>query len=144
MNAILEWAKHNAKSIIAFLAGLIVNAVQAVITGQVPWPKSLAEWGQYLGTSLLAGVMVWATGNKLYQKQIINGAVQQGITVITNTAIDTAANAAEAAVHDATSHLPGVVSKPVDDVAQQVSSTVTGVLKGIAANFPGVNLTDIA
>lgn len=133
----LEFLKVNAKAIAAFVAGLLLNAITAVINGQVPWPQSLKEWGQYLGTSLVAGVMVWATGNKLTQQQIVKGAVAQGVTVVTNAAINTAANAAEDAVVEATKALPAPVSSAVKDVAQQVSATVTNVLKDVADNFPG-------
>lgn len=132
----LEFIKVNAKSIAGFVAGLVLNALTAVINGQVPWPKTLAEWGQYLGTSLLAGVMVWATGNKLTEKQIVKSAVEQGITVVTDTAIDVAATAAVGAVHQATAQLPASAEKAVNEVAQQVSDTVTTVLKGVSSNFP--------
>lgn len=136
MSEILEFIKVNAKSIAGFVAGLILNALTAVINGSVPWPENLKEWGQYLGTSLLAGVMVWATGNKLTEKQIVKEAVKQGVTVVTNTAIDVAATAAVGAVHEATANLGPEASVTVNKVAQQVSDTVTDVLKGVANNFP--------
>ena len=142
MNGILEFIKVNAKGIAGFVAGLIINAITAVINGQVPWPQTLAAWGQYLSTSLLAGIMVWVTGNKLTQGQIVKGAVQQGISVVTNSAIDTTAQAAQSAVHEATKNLPATAASAVNDVAKQVSDTVTNVLKGVADNFPGVDLKD--
>lgn len=144
MNGIMEFLKHNAKSIAGFVAGLLLNAVQQVINGQVPWPTSLKEWGQYLGTSLVAGLVVWATGNKLTVGQITAGAVQQGVTVITKTAIDTTAQAAEGAVHAATRNLPAEVGASADLVAHQVSDVVTNVLKGVADNFPSVDLRNVA
>lgn len=136
MTNFLEFLKVNAKSIAAFVAGLLLNAITAVINGQVPWPQTLKEWGQYLGTSLVAGVMVWATGNKLTQQQVVKEAVKQGITVVTNTAIDTAATAAVGAVHEATANLGPGASVVTNQVAQQVSDVVTDVLKGVASNFP--------
>jgi hypothetical protein len=142
MNGFTEFLKHNAKAIAGFVAGLLLNAFQAVLSGQVPWPTSLGEWGKYLGTSLIAGVMVWATGNKLTVPQITKGAVQQGVTVITGAAIDIAANAAEQAVHTATAALPDMAANPINDVAKSVSDTVTNVLKGVASNFPGVPLPE--
>lgn len=143
MNGIIEFLKHNAKAIAGFVAGLIISAVQAVISGQAPWPKSLAEWGQYLGLAVFSGIFVWATGNKLTASQITRGAVQQGITVITNAAIDTTAQAAEAAVHKATQSLPAQVGATADVVAHQVSDVVTHVLKGVADNFPQVDLKNV-
>lgn len=137
MNATLEFLKVNAKAVAGFVAGLILSAIQQVINGQVPWPQSLKEWGQYLGTALISGVIVWATGNKLTESQIVKGAVQQGITVVTGSAIDVVADSATAAVKSANEHfLPGALATPVNEVAQKVSDTVTDVLKGVASNFP--------
>lgn len=144
MNATLEFLKINAKAIAGFVAGLILNAVQAVLSGQAPWPKTMQEWVTYLGTSLLAGVMVWVTGNKLTVTQITTNAVKQGVTVITQQAIETAADAAAVAVHTATGSLPTSAADPVNLVAKEVSDTVTNVLKGVADNFPGDLLKNVA
>lgn len=147
MNGIIEFVKVNAKAIAAFVVGIILNAIQAVVNGQAPWPHTLKDWGIYLGTSLVAGVAVWATGNKLTTGQVIKGAVQQGVTIIANNTIDKVADAAVGAVHEATtsSFLPDGVATPINDVAQQVSDTVTNVLKGFADNiiFPAVDLKNV-
>lgn len=138
MRETLEFIKVNAKAIATFFLGLMLNAIQAVVSGQAPWPQTLKAWGVYLGTSLIAGVAVWATGNKLTVPQIVNGAVQQGVTVIGKNAIDTVANAAENAIENAVKNKP--YGAPMNDVAQQVSNTVTTVLKGVADNFPTIPL----
>lgn len=139
MNGFTNFLKVNAKAIAGFVAGLLLNAITAVINHQVPWPKTLAEWGQYLGTSLVAGIMVWLTGNKLTESQIIKGAVQQGITVVADNAINTVRNAAEEAVKDAlkpVGALPSGAANVVSNVTNQVSQAVGNVLKGVANNFP--------
>lgn len=138
MNATLEWLKVNAKAVVGFLVGLILNAVLAVINGQAPWPTSLADWGKYLGTAIVTGVLVWATGNKLSVPQIIAGAAKAGVSVVTNEAIDATAKAASNAVTQATAPLPGVIGGPVNQVAKTVEDTVTSTLKDWAANFPGL------
>ncbi|QGJ90073.1 holin [Mycobacterium phage Indlulamithi] len=137
-SGVLNFLKVNAKAVVAFVVGVILNAVNDVISGKAPWPTSLADWGRYLGTSLIGAVVVWATGNKLTEKQIVNAAVKQGVTVVTNTAIDAAASAAQNTVEQATSVLPQPAAEVVNNVAQQVSTTVTNVLKGVANNFDDV------
>jgi hypothetical protein len=145
MNGFTDFLKHNAKAIAGFVAGIVITAIQAVLAGQAPWPTTLGDWGKYLGSAVISGVLVWLTGNKLTIPQITKGAVQQGVTVITNTAIDTVADAAEEAVHNATeSFLPDGIATPVNDVAQLVSATVANVMKGVASNFPDELLKTIA
>lgn len=131
-----EFLKVNAKAVVTFVVIAVLNAINDVASGKVPFPQTLGDWGRYLGTSLLGAVIVWATGNKLTEKQIVKEAVKQGITVATNSTIDTAAAVAEKAVHEATAVLPDVPARQVNQVAEQVSNTVTDFLKGVSSNFP--------
>ena len=140
MNATLEFLKVNAKAVAGFVAGLVLNAITAVVQGQVPWPQNLTQWAQYLGTALLSGVLVWATQNKLTPTQVVKGAVTQDITVVSTQAINTAASAARQAVKDAMPSAAPIAETAIRDVAQQVSTTVAEVLKGVADNFPNQSL----
>lgn len=136
--------KINAKAIAAFFAGIVLNAVIAVINGAAPWPKDLKEWGQYLLTSLVAGLMVWATGNKITPQQISKNAIEQGISVITTSAIDQAADAAQSVVMGATRGLPDSAEHAINGVAQDISNVVTNTLKEVAINFPSkLNLKNV-
>ncbi len=135
----VEFLKVNAKAVVGFVAGLLINAIQAVVSGQAPWPSDLKEWGQYLGTSLLAGVAVWATGNQLTKPQIVKAAVEQGVTVVTESAINATQTVVKDAVKQATAALPQSITERVDvaRAADQVADQAADILKGVASNFPG-------
>ena len=113
----MDIIKVNAKAIVAFVVGILTNAILAVLQGQAVWPQTPKEWGQYLLTSFVAGLAVWATGNKLTEKQIVKGAKDQNINVITPETIEAVANDvaaqtvphAEAVVKDVLSKLPDVL-----------------------------------
>jgi uncharacterized membrane protein YeaQ/YmgE (transglycosylase-associated protein family) len=62
--------KEYAKTFAAFVAGVVGNAVVALVNGSTPWPQTGAEWLQYAVTSVGAAVAVWLTRNKITQKQL--------------------------------------------------------------------------
>lgn len=129
---ILDFIKVNAKSIVVFVVGVIINAVLAVINGQMPWPTTLKGWGTYLGTSLVAAIAVWAIGNKLTVDQVLKGAGQLGLSVggsVPQLAIDAASNAAQAVVTQAAADLPKPARDTVTDLAALASNAVADVLR---------------
>jgi len=68
----MEFIRANAKAILAFVITVLLQAVtDAINSGDAP--TSLIDWARYLGLSLLAGIVVWATGNKLDVGQILSG-----------------------------------------------------------------------
>lgn len=138
MNSILEFLKVNAKAVAGVVVGLVLTAIQKVLSGEVAMPHTLNDWYQYLGAAVLSGLVVWATGNKLTEKQIVTGAVQQGISVVTGAAVDTVSEVAHGAVAQATKSLPQPARDQINTVAQEVSDAVSGALKTVSSNFPDV------
>jgi hypothetical protein len=137
VDSIVNFIKVNAKALVVFVAGLVLNAVTAVINGDVPWPTSLKEWGTYLGTSVVAGLVVWATGNRLTEKQVIKGAQELGIGVagaVADQAIQVASDTAKAVVSEAASNLP----KPARDTVNNLAETAGQAVDDVLRNFrPG-------
>lgn len=135
MSTVTKVLLENAKAVAGFVAGLIIIAVQDVVEGRSPWPGDLAGWAKYLATALISGVVVWVTGNKLTQKQVVKGAVQQGISVVTNEAVDTVTGITNDIVQNAVEKLPGVAHPAVIGVANEISKQVNSAIKGVATNF---------
>jgi NADH:ubiquinone oxidoreductase subunit H len=70
---VLEFFKVNAKAVATFIVTALAQAVvDRINTGQA-LPDDLGGWGAFLGLSLIAAVVVWATGNKLDVSQILAG-----------------------------------------------------------------------
>jgi hypothetical protein len=69
----MEFVKKNAKAVAIFVFAILGQAINDQIkTGQA-LPDTLGGWGEFLATALLAGVVVWLTGNKLDLAQILAG-----------------------------------------------------------------------
>lgn len=70
MQLVIEWVKKNAKAVAIFVFTIIGQAVtDRIKTGQA-LPDTLGGWGEFIGTAVFAGVVVWVTGNKLDVGQI--------------------------------------------------------------------------
>lgn len=143
MSTVTKVLLENAKAVAGFVAGLIIIAVQDVIEGRSPWPGDLAGWAKYLATALISGVVVWVTGNKLTQKQVVKGAIEQGITVVTTEAVQQVTGRVNDAVQDAISNIPGAIpAAEIVDAARKVSRDINSVIKGVATNFD-LDLKDV-
>lgn len=62
--------KEHAKTIAAFFATYLANALVSLATGGTPWPQNKDEWLQYTLTTVGAAVAAWLARNKITQKQL--------------------------------------------------------------------------
>lgn len=62
--------KEHAKSIAAWVAGVVVTMIMNLVNGGSPWPETGAQWLQYALTSFGGAFAAWAFPNKITQKQI--------------------------------------------------------------------------
>jgi len=69
----VDWLKEHAKTIAAFVATVLANALMDLINGARPWPQNGNEWLQYLGSAFLVSVGVYGTTNKLTHDQAVKG-----------------------------------------------------------------------
>lgn len=65
-----NFIKEHAKTVVAFVATFIGNAIVSLIKGETAWPQTKDEWLQYALTSVGAAFSVWLARNKITQKQI--------------------------------------------------------------------------
>lgn len=119
--------KVYAKSIAAFVAGVIANMVTDLVGGTAPWPQSGAEWLRYALTSFGAALAAYGVPNKITQKQIDKQPDIIGAVVLPAVA-DRASEAAQAAVINATKDIP-VAGNVVKDVTERVGSVVDQVIR---------------
>jgi uncharacterized membrane protein YeaQ/YmgE (transglycosylase-associated protein family) len=80
----VNFIKIYAKTVAAFIVGVIGNAVVNLINGATPWPQTGAQWVQFAVTSFGSAIAVWAFPNKITQKQLDNDPNVVGGTVVTN------------------------------------------------------------
>jgi hypothetical protein len=62
--------KEHAKTIAAFVATFVGNAIVSLIKGETAWPQTKDEWVQYALTSIGAAFATWLARNKITQKQL--------------------------------------------------------------------------
>lgn len=72
MNLTSIWTiiKVHAKTVAAFVAGVVANMIVNLIHGNAVWPQTRGEWIQYALTSFGTAITVWLTRNKITQKQL--------------------------------------------------------------------------
>lgn len=66
----MNLVKEYAKTLAAFVAGVVANIATDLINGKTPWPQTGAEWSRYLITSFGAAIAVALTRNKITQQQL--------------------------------------------------------------------------
>ena len=92
MNLASVWKliKVYAKTIAAFVAGVVANMIVSLVNGAAVWPQTKAEWTQYVLTSFGAAIAVHLTRNKITQKQIDKDPNVIGGVVVPDAQIPTA------------------------------------------------------
>lgn len=66
----MDFVKKNAKAIVTFIITAIAQGISSQIASEQPLPEDWAGWLALLGTSLVAAVVVWITGNKQSAEQV--------------------------------------------------------------------------
>lgn len=79
--------KEHAKTIAAFFAVYLANAIFDLATGGRPWPQNGDEWLQYALTTVAAGVGAFAVRNKITQSQLDKDKNVIGGTVVPDAQI---------------------------------------------------------
>ena len=66
------WSKvrEYAKTIAAFVAGVVGSVIVNLFNGSTPWPSNQAEWVQLAIASFGPAIATWLTTNKITQKQL--------------------------------------------------------------------------
>ncbi len=82
MNDIVKFVKEHAKSVAAWIAGVVVTAVLNLVNGVSPWPQTGAQWLQYLLTAFGVAAAAWLFPNKITQKQLDKDPYVVGGTVV--------------------------------------------------------------
>jgi uncharacterized membrane protein YjjP (DUF1212 family) len=68
--SVWKFVKEWAKTLAAFVAGVVANMIVNLVNGGAVWPQTKAEWTQYVLTSFGAAIAVSLTRNKITQKQL--------------------------------------------------------------------------
>jgi hypothetical protein len=82
LSSVWKLAKEWAKTIMAFVAGVVTTMILNLVNGNAVWPKTGAEWLQYALTSFGAAIAVALTRNKITQKQLDQDPHVVGGTVV--------------------------------------------------------------
>jgi lipopolysaccharide export LptBFGC system permease protein LptF len=77
-----KFIKEHAKTVVAFVATFVGNAIVSLLNGDTAWPQTKDEWLQYALTSVGAAVSVWLARNKITQKQLDKDPNVVGGTVV--------------------------------------------------------------
>ena len=70
MTSVWKFIKEWAKTLAAFVAGVVANMIVNLVNGGAVWPQTRAEWLQYVLTSFGVAISVALTRNKITQKQL--------------------------------------------------------------------------
>jgi hypothetical protein len=70
LTSVWKFVKEWAKTIAAFVAGVVANMIVSLVQGGTVWPQTKAEWIQYVLTSFGTAIAVALTRNKITQKQL--------------------------------------------------------------------------
>jgi hypothetical protein len=70
LTSVWKLIKVYAKTLAAFVAGVVANMIVNLVHGGAVWPQTKAEWTQYVLTSFGTAIAVHLTRNKITQKQI--------------------------------------------------------------------------
>lgn len=89
----LGFLKIYAKTVGAFVFGVVANMVLGLINDGTPWPQTKDEWVQYIVTSFGAAIGAWALRNKVTEKTVQTGITKGDVTpqAVTTIAINTPA-----------------------------------------------------
>lgn len=91
MTQIKAFIKQYAKSVAAWVAGVVVTMVTNLINGASAWPQTGAQWTQYALASFGAALVVAiAPTNKITQKQLDKDPNVIGGVVVSDAQIATA------------------------------------------------------
>lgn len=78
----MDQIKVYAKTLAAFVAGVVANAVVNLVNGETPWPQNSAQWVQWAVTTFGAAIAVSLTRNKITQQQLDKDPNVVGGTVV--------------------------------------------------------------
>lgn len=70
LSTIWSKAKEYAKTIAAFVAGVVSSVFINLWNGSTPWPQTQGEWVQLAIASFVPAIATWLTTNKITQKQL--------------------------------------------------------------------------
>jgi lipopolysaccharide export LptBFGC system permease protein LptF len=93
LSSVWKLAKEWGKTLAAFVAGVVTTMILNLVNGNTVWPKTGAEWLQYVLTSFGAAIAVALTRNKITQKQLDKDPNVVGGTVVPDEQIPPAAPA---------------------------------------------------
>lgn len=68
--SVVKFIKEWAKTLAAFVAGVVVSMIINLTNGGTVWPQTKAEWTQYVLSSFGTAIVVALTRNKITQKQL--------------------------------------------------------------------------
>jgi hypothetical protein len=87
----MDLVKAWAKTLAAFVAGVVTTMILNLVNGGAVWPQTRAEWLQYVLTSFGAAIAVALTRNKITQKQLDKDPNVIGGTVVPDAQVPPAA-----------------------------------------------------
>lgn len=102
--------KEYAKTIGAFVAGVIANMISDLIEGRAPWPETPNDWLRYILTSLGAALGAFALRNKVTESQVAKG-IEKG---------DVSPEVVKAITETAPAPVPAVVGVPTSDLIEEL------------------------
>lgn len=70
LSSVEKLVKEWAKTLSAFVAGVVTTMILNLVNGGTAWPQTRAEWLQYALTSFGAAIAVALTKNKITQTQL--------------------------------------------------------------------------
>jgi hypothetical protein len=87
MSAIWLKVKEYAKTIAAFVAGVVGSVIVNLVNGSTPWPSNQSEWIQLAIASFGPALATWLTTNKITQAQLDKDPNVIGGVVVTNAVV---------------------------------------------------------
>lgn len=94
LNGVWKFVKEWAKTLSAFVAGVVTTMILNLVQDKAVWPQTKAEWTQYVLTSFGAAIAVALTRNKITQKQLDKDPNVIGGVVVPDAQVPTAPPAA--------------------------------------------------
>lgn len=85
--SVWKFIKEWAKTLAAFVAGVVTTMILNVVNGSAVWPQTRDEWLQYALTSFGAAIAVALTRNKITQKQLDKDPDVVGGTVVSTSQV---------------------------------------------------------
>lgn len=90
LDSVWKFVKEWAKTLSAFVAGVVTTMILNLVQDKAVWPQTRAEWTQYVLTSFGAAIAVALTRNKITQKQLDKDPNVIGGVVVPDAQVPTA------------------------------------------------------